>query len=88
MNKKNIFWVASYPKSGNTWMRSILSSVMYSKDGIFNFELLKNIDQYENAKNFKFIKNLNIDEYKKLNKMEVVSKYWEESQKIISDKKK
>lgn len=86
MNKKNIFWIASYPKSGNTWMRSILSSIMYSEDGVFNFELLKNIDQYENAKNFKFIKDINIDEYKNLNKMEIVSKYWKESQSLISKK--
>ena len=44
-----IIWLASYPKSGNTLMRSFLSSYFFSKDGIFNFELLKNIKQYPNV---------------------------------------
>jgi len=41
-----IIWLASYPKSGNTLMRSFLSSYFFSKDGTFSFELLKNIKQY------------------------------------------
>jgi hypothetical protein len=44
-----IIWLASYPKSGNTLMRSLLSSYFFSKDGTFNFELLKNIKQYPNG---------------------------------------
>ena len=36
-----IIWIASYPKSGNTWVRSLLSSYLYSNDGIFDFNLLK-----------------------------------------------
>ena len=38
-----IIWLASYPKSGNTWIRSLLSAYLYSDDGIFNFDLLKKI---------------------------------------------
>jgi len=41
-----IIWVASYPKSGNTWVRSIISSLVYTEDGIFDFPNLKKIDQY------------------------------------------
>ena len=41
-----IIWVASYPKSGNTWVRSIISSLVYTEDGIFNFPSIKKIDQY------------------------------------------
>ena len=41
-----IIWLASYPKSGNTLVRSLLSSYFFSKDGIFNFELIKNIKQF------------------------------------------
>ena len=41
-----IVWLASYPKSGNTFVRSLLSSYIFSKDGNFNFELLKNIKQF------------------------------------------
>jgi len=44
---KHIFWIASYPKSGNTLLRSILSSLFFSDTGIFNFELLKKIVGFE-----------------------------------------
>ena len=47
-----IIWIASFPKSGNTWIRSIISSLIYSDDGIFNFELLKKIEQFPNKKHF------------------------------------
>ena len=53
-----IIWLASYPKSGNTWMRSIISALLYSVDGDFNFNLLRKIDQFPEKKYFKyFIKN-------------------------------
>ena len=41
-----IIWLASYPKSGNTLMRSMLSAYLFSKDGNFNFDLLNNIKQF------------------------------------------
>ena len=47
-----IIWLASYPKSGNTWVRSLLSAYYYSKNGNFSFELLKNIDVYPQQKYF------------------------------------
>jgi hypothetical protein len=31
MENKNIVWLASYPKSGNTWFRSFLSSLLHEK---------------------------------------------------------
>ena len=48
-----IVWLASYPKSGNTFVRSLLSSYIFSKDGNFNFELLKNIKQFPDNSLFK-----------------------------------
>ncbi len=62
-----IIWLASYPKSGNTWVRSIVSSLLFSNDGIFNFELLKNIQQFPEKKFLKdFVKNFNdFDEIKR-----------------------
>ncbi len=62
-----IVWLASYPKSGNTWVRSIIGSLLYSKDGNFNFELLKKIQQFPEKKFFKdLIKEFsNFDEIKK-----------------------
>ena len=37
-----IIWTASYPKSGNTLVRSLFSAYLFTKDGNFNFEVLKN----------------------------------------------
>ena len=48
-----IIWLASYPKSGNTWLRSMISSLIFSGDGEFNFDLIKNIPQIPVEKNFK-----------------------------------
>ena len=41
-----IIWLASYPESGNTLLRSLLSSYFFSNNGIFNFKLLDNIKQF------------------------------------------
>ena len=41
-----IVWLASYPKSGNTFLRSLLTSYFYSEDGNFNFGLLKETNQF------------------------------------------
>jgi hypothetical protein len=41
-----IFWIASYPKSGNTWLRALISTYYFSKDGIFSTDLIKKIDQF------------------------------------------
>ena len=35
-----IIWLASYPKSGNTLVRSMLSAYFFSQDGNYNFELI------------------------------------------------
>ena len=55
-----IIWIASYPKSGNTFLRSFLSTYYYSKNGKFDFNLLLNINQfpslkYSNLKSFTFV---------------------------------
>ena len=41
-----IIWIASYPKSGNTYLRSFLSSYYFSKNGKFDFSLLENIKNF------------------------------------------
>ena len=48
-----IIWIASYPKSGNTWLRSLVSSYYFSRDGSFNQDNLKLIDQFPSHKYFK-----------------------------------
>ena len=44
---KKIVWISSYPKSGNTFLRAMLSAFFYSKDGTFNQDYLKNIKKYD-----------------------------------------
>ncbi len=53
-----IFWIASYPKSGNTWLRALISSYYYSPDGIFDQKLLAKIGQFPERAHFS---NFNYD---------------------------
>ena len=73
--EKKIFWIASYPKSGNTLFRAILSSLFFTNDGVFTFKLFDTIRIYETAKRFLFLKDENNKDFKKLNDMEVLYKY-------------
>ena len=60
-----IIWIASYPKSGNTWVRSIISCLLHTQDGIFNFNLLKKIEQFPQKKHFIGL----VDDYGNLNEI-------------------
>ncbi len=73
-----IIWLASYPKSGNTWVRSLLSAYYFSENGNFDFELLKNINVYPQKKYFDV----------KINKPGEINSYWNISQKKIINRKK
>src|SRR5210317_1161341 len=48
-------WLASYPKSGNTLVRSMLASYFFSSDGIYNYDLTKNILQFPSIRLFEKI---------------------------------
>ena len=48
-----IFWISSYPKSGNTWLRFLIASYYYTKEGFFDESILKYIDQFPQKKFFK-----------------------------------
>jgi len=48
-----IIWIASYPKSGNTWIRSFLTSLLYSNDGKNDFSNLDKIKQFPDRSLFK-----------------------------------
>ena len=72
----NIIWLASYPKSGNTWMRSILSSLVFSQGNKFEFELLKNITEFDIPFYYQFLLKNNNNDYNYLNNIETISKYW------------
>jgi hypothetical protein len=76
-----IFWIASYPKSGNTWLRALISSYYYSKDGVFNQDLLKKIDQFPTKKYFN-----GFDYNKKI--ATDTCKFWIKAQEKINENKK
>ena len=47
-----IFWIASYPKSGNTWLRALISSYYYTNDGEFRENIIKKIGQFPEKRFF------------------------------------
>ena len=75
-----IIWLASYPKSGNTLLRSILSSYFFSKDGEFKFENLYKISQFPLLNHFL---SLGID----INNSKEVFKNFVNAQNIINQEK-
>ena len=70
---KNIVWLASYPKSGNTWLRAVLSFALYDNLDINRLSInsLNNI-----------IKNLYPDNNRK--DPGEVKNYWDITQQTIS----
>ena len=76
-----IFWIASYPKSGNTWLRTLISAYYYSKDGIFNQSILKNIGQFPEKRHFV---DFNYDP----GNVTDTAKFWIKSQEKINKDKK
>ena len=77
---KHIFWLASYPKSGNTLLRAILASLFFTEDGKFSFDLFKNIGQFEAIERLNFINNINKKDFLKLDNIKILSKYWHQMQ--------
>ena len=76
-----IIWLASYPKSGNTWLRSLIASYFYSKSGNFDFDLLNNIDQFPSAQFFEGYDH-------SFSTVDSTSSFWiTEQAKINNDKK-
>ena len=71
-----IIWLASYPKSGNTFLRSLLASYFYSENGDFEFEQLKKIEQFPVNENFEKI-GININD-----KFEVAKNYIKAQEEI------
>ena len=76
-----IFWIASYPKSGNTWLRTLISAYYYSKDGIYEENLIKNIGQFPEKKHFQdfdYLSQVVID----------TTRFWLKAQERINQDKK
>ncbi len=71
-----ILWISSYPKSGNTWVRTFLSTYYFSETDEFNFDLLKNIRQFPHRKFFD----------KDINSIELAINNWDKAQSDINSK--
>ncbi len=72
-----IFWIASYPKSGNTWLRTLISSYYYSVDGIYLEENIKKIGQFPEKRHF-----LNFNYNQKI--VSDTSRFWIKAQERIN----
>ena len=73
-----IIWLASYPKSGNTYVRAFLSAYYYSENGEFDFSLLSKIKQFPDKEFFD----------KKIESIEQASFEWVNAQRKINENKK
>ena len=59
---KKIIFIASYPKSGNTWIRILISSLINKNKGLFNFNDLKKIYMFSQLAYFNKLKNYNLND--------------------------
>ena len=75
-----IIWLASYLKSGDELVRTLLSSYIFSQDGSYNPELLNNIKQFPDNHLFK---KIGVD----TNNEEEMYKNYISSQKLYFDEK-
>ena len=73
---KHIFWISSYPKSGNTLFRAITCSLFFSDNGIFDLPMLNHTSQFEMRRRLNIIKNINEEDFYKLDDLKILSKYW------------
>ena len=73
---KHIFWISSYPKSGNTLIRAIIASLFFSQDGKFQFDQLKHSTQFESRNRLNLIKEINKEDFLNLDQLKILSKYW------------
>ena len=76
-----IIWLASYPKSGNTWLRFIILSLLFGNKTEINLDHLKSIEQFPSKSQFT---GLELD----ITNLREVAKNWITVQKKINLSKK
>ncbi len=75
-----IIWLASYPKSGNTWLRFFVVSLLLKEHNEVNLKHLEGIKQFPTNYHFKDF-SISKPDLGNLNK---ISKYWIAAQKRIN----
>jgi hypothetical protein len=91
---KNIIFISSYPKSGNTWVRIIIAMLIYTttvskKENLkkFNFKNLKEVGLFSQLNNFKKIDGYKIQKNGLLDTDFTINN-WINAQKIINKNSK
>ena len=85
-----IIWLASYPKSGNTWLRAILHQLIIKKnieDETWISKIGRLVDGYPKLEHFRNLNSSLIKPEDFLNKNEII-KNWDVSQKKLNSDKK
>ena len=78
---KKIIWISSYPKSGNTWMRFLISNYFFNTSNEFNFQIADNtILMFPQLSLMKKI----VDRKTLIENPFNISKYWLNLQKEVS----
>ena len=77
---RQIFWLSSYPKSGNTLLRSMLIALFFTNDGKFEFEKFYQIEQFERTTLLLKNKNIFGDDFNKLKSIPIIFKYLDKLQ--------
>ena len=72
-----IIWLASYPKSGNTWLRSFLVNYINKRTSNFDLNLVEQIQKFPDPK---FFDEFNVN----LNKFSEIVKNWINMQELIN----
>ncbi len=76
-----IIWITSYPKSGNTWIRSFIYTLLYTKNITSDLNKINFIKQYPVKEQFK-------DLVENFNNFSQISEQWVQSQNLINLDKK
>ena len=75
-----IIWIASYPKSGNTWVRFFILSILFGNKNRIDLNHLKKIEQFPIKSQFE---NIGLHS-KNLENLKEISKNWINAQKKIN----
>lgn len=76
-----IIWIASYPKSGNTWVRSFLTSYIYTNENSFDLSKLKYIQSFGQLKHYR-------NHVRNFDNFNEISNSWMKIQKKINEDNK
>tara|TARA_Y100001936_G_C15966661_1_gene608722 strand:+ start:100 stop:951 length:852 start_codon:yes stop_codon:yes gene_type:complete len=81
MNK--IIWISSFPKSGNTWLRLLISNYFYNNKGLFDPNVIGYIPKFPLEK---YVQHIRRDLGSEIS-INNISKVWVKNQELLSKEK-